>query len=89
MALGAAPADLVRQAIADALRTTAVGLAAGVVASYLMSKWISGFLFGVSPTDAATFAIVPVFLSAVSVAACYIPARRAATIDPVKALRFE
>jgi len=89
IALGAGPVEVIRQAVADSLRTTAAGLGVGMVASYAMSKWISGFLFQVSATDAAVFALVPLFLAIVALAACYAPARRAAMVDPVMALRFE
>ena len=89
IALGARPADVIRQAVADSLRATAAGLGAGMVASFAMAKWISGFLFAVSSTDAAIFALVPLLLAIVALAACYAPARRAAMVDPVMALRFE
>jgi ABC-type lipoprotein release transport system permease subunit len=59
------------------------------VASFATAKLIAGFLFDVSTTDAAAFAILPLFLAVVAVAACYLPARRAAQVDPVTALRFE
>jgi putative ABC transport system permease protein len=89
MALGARPADVARQAVGDSLGMVAAGLAAGVVASFVTARLIAGFLFGVSTTDAAAFAILPLFLAVVAVAACYLPARRAARVDPVTALRFE
>jgi putative ABC transport system permease protein len=89
IALGAGPAEVLRHAIAGTLRTTAAGIGAGLVASYAMSRWISGFLFHVSATDGATFAFVPLFLAAVALGASYIPARRATRVDPVIALRFE
>lgn len=90
IALGARPADVLGKAVADALKMIALGLGAGVAASYVLSKWmLSGFLFEVSAGDAATFAIVPLFLAAVALAACYVPARRAARVDPVMALRSE
>lgn len=89
IALGAAPADVVRNAIADTLRMVAAGVAAGVAGSYVMAKWISGFLFGVSATDAGTFVAVPILLALVALAACYVPVRRAALVDPVIALRTE
>jgi putative ABC transport system permease protein len=65
------------------------GLAAGLVASFVAAKLIAGFLFGVSTTDAGAFAILPLFLALVAVVACYLPARRAAKVDPMTALRFE
>ncbi|HTP35893.1 MAG TPA: ABC transporter permease [Candidatus Acidoferrales bacterium] len=89
VALGARPADVIRKALADSLWITASGLGVGIAGSYAMSKWISGFLFQVSPRDAATFGLVPLFLTVVALAACYVPARRAATVDPVTALRSE
>jgi putative ABC transport system permease protein len=89
IALGAAPADVVRKAIAGTMQTAAAGIGAGIAASFVISKWISGFLFGVRATDAATFAAVPVLLAIVALAACYVPARRAAAVDPVIALRSE
>jgi putative ABC transport system permease protein len=65
------------------------GLAAGICASVAGSKLIAGFLFGVSATDPAASAILPVFLALVAVAASDIPARRASKVDPVSALRSE
>jgi putative ABC transport system permease protein len=89
MALGARPVDVTREAVRGSLRMVAAGLAAGVIASLAVSKLIAGFLFDVSPTDAGAFALVPLFLALVAVAACYVPARRAAKVDPVTALRCE
>jgi len=89
VALGARPADVIRKALADSLWITASGLGAGIAGSYAMSKWISGFLFQVSPRDAATFGLVPLFLAVVALAASYVPARRAAAVDPIAALRSE
>jgi putative ABC transport system permease protein len=89
IALGARPMDILRGAVADSLPMIAGGLAAGMGASMASSKLIAGFLFGVRTTDAAAFAILPVFLGLVAVAACYMPARRASKVDPVSALRFE
>jgi putative ABC transport system permease protein len=89
MALGARPADVARQAIGDCLWMVGAGLGAGLVASFATAKLIAGFLFGVSATDAGAFAILPLFLALVAVVACYLPARRAAKVDPMTALRFE
>ncbi len=89
VALGARPADVVRHAVGDSLRMVAAGIAVGIAASFAVARWISAFLFGVSSTDAAAFAILPLFLALVAIAACYLPARRAARVDPLTALRFE
>ena len=89
MALGAQGRDVLRlvvfQGIVQALSGVAVGLAGALALSQLMA----GLLFGTRPTDPATFAVVVVVLGAVAVAASYIPARRAAKVDPMVALRYE
>jgi ABC-type antimicrobial peptide transport system permease subunit len=89
MALGARPADILRRAVSDSLPMIVVGLAAGVAGSLAASKVLAGFLYGVRATDASTFAILPLFLATVALAACYVPARRAAKVDPLTALRYE
>jgi putative ABC transport system permease protein len=89
MALGARPADIVRKAIGDSLSMIAGGVTCGIAASFLASRLIAGFLYGVSATDAIAFAVLPLFLALVALAACYIPARRASRTDPVAALRVE
>jgi len=89
MALGARSADVKRQAIAGSLHMTVAGLASGVVGSLAASKVILGFLFGVTAVDASTYAAVMLFLAAVALASCYLPARRAAGVNPVTVLRFE
>jgi ABC-type lipoprotein release transport system permease subunit len=55
----------------------------------MLSKMAASFLYGVQPHDAFTFAVVPPFLVAIALAACWIPARRAASVDPMQALRTE
>lgn len=66
-----------------------VGVAAGMGAAFAMARVIRGMLFGISASDPLTFVMVPLFLAAVSLAACYVPARRAAGVDPLIALRQE
>jgi putative ABC transport system permease protein len=68
---------------------TASGVAFGTVAALAASRLLSGFLFGVTPSDPAVFIAVPALLGAVAVGACAIPARRAARVDPVVALRSD
>ena len=87
MALGAARGSVVRLMIVQGAKPAAVGLAIGVVASLLTTRLLSGLLFEVSPTDPVTFAGVLVLLISVVLLASYLPARRAASVDPQEALR--
>ena len=89
MALGAERRDVIRLVITHGLSMTAVGIAAGVAGAMALSKSLEGLVFGVEPTDPATFASVIVMLLAVSLAACYFPAWRATRIPPTMALRME
>ncbi len=65
---------------------TAVGIVVGLLGAFGLTRLLASLLFGVGATDAGTFVWIPVLLVAVSFFACYIPARRAARLDPVKAL---
>jgi ABC-type antimicrobial peptide transport system permease subunit len=68
---------------------TLIAVALGWPAAWLLAKVAASFLYGIQPHDALTFALVPPFLIAIALAACYIPARRAAAVDPMQALRSE
>ena len=89
MALGARPRDAFRLVLGEGLRLTAAGLAAGLLGAYALSRFLSGLLYGVSATDAATFAAVTALLGAVALLASYVPARRATRVEPMVALRGE
>ena len=89
LALGAAPARVVGRLLREGARLTAVGLVLGLGASLLLSRVLASFLFGVAATDLATYAGVAALLAAVAMLACYLPARRAARVNPMTALRSE
>jgi putative ABC transport system permease protein len=89
MALGAQARQVLRMVLAQGARLVAVGLVLGVVGALALRRILAGMLFGVAPTDPTIFASVIVVLSAVALAACYLPARRATRIDPLVALRQE
>jgi ABC-type antimicrobial peptide transport system permease subunit len=73
----------VRQGLAIA----AAGTVAGLAAAYLLVSFLTKLLFGVTPHDLTTFIVVPILIGLVTVAACILPARRAAAVDPIRALR--
>jgi hypothetical protein len=87
VALGASRPDVLKQVLGEALRLLAVGLTAGVLASQLVTRLLSSLLFGVAATDIPTHLVVCVVLGGVALLASYLPARRAASIDPTLALR--
>ena len=89
LALGAANGDLLRLIIGQGMRLALGGVALGLVAAFPLSRLISGLLYGVSPADPVVFGGLAVFLSAVALLACWLPARRAARIQPMMALRNE
>lgn len=89
MALGAEPGDVLRLMVRDGMRLAGVGLALGIAGSVATTRYLQTELFGVRAIDPITLAIVVMGLAAVAVAACYFPARRAAKVDPLIALRHE
>jgi predicted permease len=88
-AVGASSRQIARHVLKEGLLLTAMGLAAGFVLSIGVSTVLAGALYGVKPSDAITHLVVFTLLSLTSLIACYLPARRAARIDPVIALRHE
>ena len=89
LALGARGGMLIRDVLRYAVVIVGVGTVFGVVASMGTARLVAGFLFGISATDPITFVTVPLTLAGVAIAASYIPARRAAKVDPVTSLRAE
>jgi len=89
MALGAGRRDVFRMIVGQGARFTALGLALGIAAAFMLTPLMAGFLYGVRPADPLTFAGVSMLLLAIALAACYIPARRAMRLDPNVALRYE
>jgi predicted permease len=86
-ALGASPGKLLTLVLRQGLGVTVAGVAAGIVASALLAPLMRGLLFGIQPVDVASFVVAPLVLLAVGIAACLLPARRAATVDPADVLR--
>jgi putative ABC transport system permease protein len=89
MALGAGRGEVERMVLWRGLRIVAVATVLGLAAAYGAARLIASQLFGVPPTDLVTFVAVPLGLAAVAMVACWLPARRAARVDPVIALQAE
>jgi ABC-type antimicrobial peptide transport system permease subunit len=89
MALGAQTRDVFRLIGREGLVLVLMGIGIGLAGALSLTRLMSSLLFGVSSTDATTFAAVPAVLAAVALLACYLPARRAARVDPTVALRYD
>jgi predicted permease len=89
MALGAQPGTVERLILRQGMVLTLIALVLGWPAAWMLAKMASSFLYGIQPHDALTFALVPPFLAVIALIACYVPARRAAAVDPMRALRTE
>ena len=89
MALGASRGDVLRAFLRDGARLTMIGVAGGTVAAIALTRLMTSILFEVRPTDPVTFAGVAALLCLIALVACYIPARRAASVEPMQALRAE
>jgi putative ABC transport system permease protein len=89
VALGANTRNVLAMVVGEGLKMTIVGLAVGLTGAFWLTRWMASLLFEVSATDPFTFAMVGFGLTAVGLLACVVPARRAAKVDPMVALRYE
>ncbi len=89
MALGAQAGNIRNMVIRQGMLLAAIGLVIGIAGAFWLTKFLTGFLFGVKTWDPMAFILTPILLSAVALAAVWLPARKATRVDPMSALRFE
>ncbi|HKF54791.1 MAG TPA: FtsX-like permease family protein, partial [Blastocatellia bacterium] len=89
VALGAGSRDVLLMVLGQGMLMAGIGIGVGVIASLVLTRYLSSLLFGIGTTDSITFGAISLLLVLVALLACYIPARRGLKIDPMKALRYE
>ena len=88
-ALGAHRSNVIGLVLQQGMKLAGLGILIGLAGAFVVTHFIRSLLFGVAPTDPLTFAVIPVLLATVALLACWLPARRAANVDPMEALRCE
>jgi putative ABC transport system permease protein len=89
MALGAQVSDVLKMIVGKGTKLVALGIGAGLIGAFSLTRLMTSLLFNVSATDSTTFIVISVILAGVALGACFVPARRAAKVDPMVALRYE
>ncbi len=89
LAVGAQRNEIVLMVLRQGMKLAGIGIGVGMIAAFALTRVMRTLLFGVSVRDPLTFALVPLLLAAVALLACWLPARRAAKVDPMQALRYE
>jgi ABC-type antimicrobial peptide transport system permease subunit len=89
MALGAQDTDVLGLVMKQGAGMVLIGIVAGLAIALMLTRLMTSLLFGVTPTDVLTYGSVTAILLAVALAACYVPAKRATQVDPIKTLRYE
>jgi putative ABC transport system permease protein len=89
MALGARQLDVLKLVVGGGLKIVLIGIVVGLAGAYVLTRVLSSLLYGISVTDPPTFVSMPLLLIAIALLASYVPARRAAKVEPIIALRSE